>query len=108
MKGIIPKGKPRGIKPCFPCAHSGMNKFTTAFHSLVGFIPDGDRANPDIESFVRKPVSIFIPATGVCEYSISADHTHPAYSFIIPLNDLGGAVVNGEGELKYHLLFKIR
>ena len=22
------RGKPRGIKPCFPCAHSGMNKFT--------------------------------------------------------------------------------
>ena len=35
-----------------------------------------------IDCFFHPEVSLFIPATGQCEYAIPPSHPHPAYSFI--------------------------
>lgn len=40
-----------------------------------------------VEIFVSGPLGLFIPSVGPCDYAISRDHTHPAYSFILNFDD---------------------
>lgn len=40
-----------------------------------------------VDYYVSKDFGIFIPVVGYCEYAIIENHTHPAYSFILYLNN---------------------
>lgn len=48
-----------------------------------------------VESYVAKPVSLFVPAVGPCQYALAHDHTHPGYSFILTFDRNTGVVADG-------------
>ena len=51
------RGKPRGIKPCFPCAHSGLNKFTP-------LISLGNKTDPEFIDFFKSAYKCnYLPRT---------------------------------------------
>lgn len=50
-------------------------------HRLVGEISEDDLR--DVDYYVSEHLGIFIPSVGFCKYAIKAQHTHPAYSFIL-------------------------
>lgn len=49
-----------------------------------------------VESFTGVNVGVFIPSTGHCLYAISADHTHPSYSFYYSYNNKSRMIVDGK------------
>lgn len=51
--------------------------------NLVGNITNDDLSCVDV--YVHNNLGIFIPSIGFCKYAIKPNHTHPSYSFIIPL-----------------------
>ncbi|MDD2853559.1 MAG: AraC family transcriptional regulator [Desulfuromonadaceae bacterium] len=48
-----------------------------------------------VECFVAKPVSLFVPAVGPCQYALSHDHTHPGYSFVLAFDRNTGVIADG-------------
>lgn len=55
-----------------------------------------------IDCFLHPEVSLFIPSNGQCEYAITANHTHPAYSFIYYFQPVYDFIIEGE-HLSYDL-----
>lgn len=51
--------------------------------NLVGNITENDLSCVDV--YIHNKLGIFIPSIGFCKYAIKQNHTHPSYSFIIPL-----------------------
>lgn len=49
----------------------------------------------DVDSFVSDQVSLFIPSTGPCQYSITPEHSHPGYSFILNYDNYCKVIVEG-------------
>jgi hypothetical protein len=73
-------------------------------NKLVGSI-DTDRAahiRSKIDCFFHPEVSLFIPASGQCEYAISPSHTHPAYSFIYYFQPTDSIIIE-EKSMSYDL-----
>ena len=56
-------------------------KSLESIRSLVGNITEENLKY--VDSYVNKRLGIFIPSVGFCEYAISPNHTHPAYSFVL-------------------------
>lgn len=56
-----------------------------------------------IDCFFHPEVSLFIPATGQCEYAITPSHTHPAYSFIYYFQPTDSVFIEGK-RLTYDLM----
>ena len=52
--------------------------------NLVGNITSEDLSYVDV--YIHNTLGVFIPSIGFCKYAIKPNHTHPSYSFIIPLN----------------------
>lgn len=50
------------------------------------------------DCYIRSPLSIFVPSIGICEYSVSPNHSHPGYSFIISLKGDGRYIVEGKNK----------
>lgn len=61
---------------------------------LVGSIQESDLQY--VESFVHEKMAIFLPVTGPCLYSISPDHSHPAYMVIITISHNTKTLMNGK------------
>ena len=40
-----------------------------------------------VDCYVADEVGVFIPSVGYCEYAITPEHTHPAYSFVLFFNE---------------------
>ena len=72
------RGKPQGINPCFPCAHSGMNKFTP-------LIPLGNKF------FLSHEVAIY---WGTINDNVT--HNHYAMQLTIGLNNTFNISVNSK------------
>ncbi len=53
--------------------------------ALVGEISQEQLS--DVDAFVIDDFAIFLPVVGPCRYSITPDHSHPAYMFIITTGD---------------------
>jgi AraC family transcriptional regulator len=53
--------------------------------SFVGEI--SEEALTVIDCFIGERVALFIPAVGQCTYSITKQHTHPAYSFVLTFDE---------------------
>ena len=53
----------------------------TQITNLVGDIKEDQIRN--IDYFLSDNLGLFMPSTGPCEYSITAHHSHPSYSFIL-------------------------
>lgn len=49
-----------------------------------------------IDCFLHPEVSLFIPASGQCEYAITPSHTHPAYSFIYHFQPVEEIIIEGK------------
>ncbi len=58
-----------------------MSKEIKSIQRLVGDISESDLRY--VEYYVSEHFSIFIPSVGFCQYAITPQHTHPAYSFIL-------------------------
>jgi len=52
------------------------------------------------DGYIRDPLSMFVPSIGICEYSLSPNHKHPGYMFVISLHSGGDFIVEGE-KIKY-------
>lgn len=50
----------------------------------------------NIDCFLHPKVSLFIPASGQCQYAITPSHTHPAYSFIYYFQSDSELVIEGK------------
>lgn len=48
-----------------------------------------------IDCFLHPKVSVFIPSYGQCDYAITPNHTHPAYSFIYYFQPVNDFIVEG-------------
>ncbi len=57
---------------------------------LVGDISEDDLRYVDY--YVSERISLFIPSVGFCQYAITPQHTHPAYSFILFFSKNQGVV----------------
>lgn len=64
-------------------------------HRLVGTPPEKEKPSGGVESWLHWPLSVFMPVTGPCSYSISPSHSHPAYSFIYSFEGGGEVIVEG-------------
>lgn len=53
-----------------------------AVRAFVGPVTEDQIRN--VQSFIGGDCAVFIPVGGPCYYSLSEEHTHPAYSFYIP------------------------
>ncbi len=40
-----------------------------------------------VDCYVGEDAAVFMPAAGVCFYSLTPAHAHPAYMFVLPFND---------------------
>lgn len=48
-----------------------------------------------IDCFLHPKVSLFIPSSGQCEYAVTPNHIHPAYSFIYHFQPINEFIVEG-------------
>ena len=55
-----------------------------------------------IDCFLHPEVSLFIPSFGQCEYAVTPNHTHPAYSFIYYFQPVYNFMIEGRN-LSYDL-----
>ncbi len=62
-----------------------MEETQKTIRKLVGNVTEEELRN--VDSFVCPELAVFIPAVGPCYYSLSRDHTHPGYSFILTHDD---------------------
>ncbi len=60
-------------------------KDMTQIQTLVGDI-SGDNLKY-VDCFVTEELGVFIPSVGYCQYAITPEHTHPAYSFVLFFNE---------------------
>lgn len=67
-------------------------------NELVGPISTNtaDMIMKTIDCFFHPKVSLFIPASGQCEYAITPSHTHPAYSFIYHFQPVNDFIIEGK------------
>ncbi|MGM0442671.1 MAG: helix-turn-helix transcriptional regulator [Fibrobacterota bacterium] len=54
--------------------------------ALVGPVTAEQLAS--VDCFTGAQMGLFIPAVGQCEYAVSREHTHPAFSFILTFHEL--------------------
>lgn len=58
---------------------------------------DGNSNDPNaMESYLHPLMSVFIPLTKSCEYSVSAPHSHPSYSFVYTFDRRSEVIIQGE------------
>jgi AraC family transcriptional regulator len=62
-------------------------------NKLVGRLNEtiADKMNDNLECYLHPKVSLFVPSRGYCDYALTANHTHPSYSFIYyfqPVSDI--------------------
>lgn len=64
---------------------------------LVGYFNDNQIQNlvENLEIYINPDLSMFIPIYRYCDYAVSPNHSHPAYSFIYNINQKGNVIVNG-------------
>lgn len=48
------------------------------------------------DCFLHSKVSVFIPSYGQCDYAITPNHTHPAYSFIYYFQPVNDFIIEGK------------
>ena len=74
-------------------------------NSLVGQLTENtaELMSRNLECFLHPKVSLFIPSCGQCEYAVTPNHTHPAYSFIYNFHSTTGIIVEGK-LLSYDML----
>jgi len=65
-------------------------------NNLVGKLSDNTTAemNKNLECFLHSKVSLFIPASGQCNYALTPRHTHPAYTFIYYFQSVNDFIVD--------------
>lgn len=44
---------------------------------------------------LARGVGVFVPVAGPCGYAITAEHAHPAWSFVVPFDDRGRVRIDG-------------
>jgi AraC-like DNA-binding protein len=67
---------------------------------LVGDFNDNQIQNliENIETYIHPDLSMFIPIYRYCDYAVSPNHSHPAYSFIYNISQKGRVIVNGKNK----------
>lgn len=53
----------------------------------------------DVDTFLSDNTALFIPSTGPCKYSISENHSHPSYSFVLSFDNYCRVIVEDKKEL---------
>jgi AraC-like DNA-binding protein len=48
-----------------------------------------------VDFALARDVGVFVPVAGACGYAITADHAHPAWSFVVPFDDRGRVRIDG-------------
>jgi AraC-like DNA-binding protein len=48
-----------------------------------------------VDFAVARDVAVFVPVAGPCGYAITRDHSHPAWSFVVPFDDRGRVRIDG-------------
>lgn len=66
--------------------------------SLVGEFTKPQLANleENLEFYFNPDISVFVPIYRYCDYAASPNHSHPAYSFIYSINQMGQLLLNGK------------
>ena len=54
------------------------------------------RVKKVIDCFLHPKVSLFVPSCGQCEYAVTPNHSHPAYSFIYYFQPVYDFIVEGK------------
>lgn len=74
------------------------NKELDILNKLVGRLDETLAAAMEkkTDCYLHPSVSLFMPASGQCQYAISPNHTHPAYSFIYYLQPDSEIIVEGK------------
>jgi len=74
------------------------NKDIDIINQLVGDFTDAQIQNlsDNLESYINPQLSLFVPIYRYCEYAVSPNHSHPAYSFIYTIHQKGCLIVNGK------------
>lgn len=67
-------------------------------NQLVGEFSESHIRNlkENLEFYLHPELSMFIPVYKYCEYAVSANHSHPAYSFIYNIKIKGHFKVHGK------------
>ncbi len=67
-------------------------------HQLVGSFSESQLQNllENLEYYLHPDFSMFVPIYRFCEYAVSPNHAHPAYSFIYTIEQKGRLLVNGK------------
>lgn len=66
--------------------------------SLTGELSDAnlDNLSENFEMYIHRDISLFVPIFKHCDYAVTPNHSHPAYSFIYYINYKGRILVNGQ------------
>jgi AraC-like DNA-binding protein len=48
-----------------------------------------------VDSFIMREIGLFMPAGGACFYALTAEHSHPAYMFVLHFDDQTSVRLNG-------------
>ncbi|MGB8932024.1 MAG: AraC family transcriptional regulator [Anaeromyxobacteraceae bacterium] len=48
-----------------------------------------------VDSAVARDLAVFVPVAGPCGYATTPEHTHPAWSFVVPFDDRGRVRIDG-------------
>lgn len=70
--------------------------------NLVGEITESNLKY--VDCYISDELGIFIPSVGFCEYAITPQHTHPAYSFVLLLSKEHTIVVPEKELIENHYL----
>lgn len=61
--------------------------------ALVGDI--AEKPFDYVDFAVTEDVGLFVPVGGQCDYAVTPEHTHPAYSFVVSFDDFCQVAVDG-------------
>lgn len=66
-------------------------------NNLVGSVTahTAEMMSRNLDCFLHPKLSLFIPSRGQCEYALTENHTHPAYSFIYYFQPVSDIIVEG-------------
>jgi len=70
--------------------------------NLVGEITESNLKY--VDCYISDELGIFIPSVGFCEYAITPQHTHPAYSFVLLLSKEQTIVIPEKELIENHYL----
>lgn len=82
----------KGTFPVHPSIGHNMSDFEK-IRELVGDITKEQMR--DIDYFIADKVGLFMPVAGPCMYALSLLHTHPSYMFVLPFNNKGAIILDG-------------